>query len=281
MGRVWSEAHKYELWCRVELLVLEAHARAGTVPADSVAAGAFGQDPHPGGGRRDRGRHRSRRDRLPDRLGGQHHAALGRRLGALRHDVLGPDRYRAGGPAGRGDRHPDRQGHPAGRGAARPRAGAPGHAAAGPDARRARRAGLVGAPGGRLRLRHGALPRPAGPGAGRGGGRHAVRPGGQLLQHRPGHRGRGAAAARAAARRRGQPGRDAGRHGRMGQRAGHHGDRLRGGRTGGPARPAHRGAGTGGAVRPGPEGVLGDAAQEEPDPRRAGRPAWPGWSAAT
>jgi adenylosuccinate lyase len=36
MGRVWSEAHKYELWCRVETIVLEAHARAGTVPADSV-----------------------------------------------------------------------------------------------------------------------------------------------------------------------------------------------------------------------------------------------------
>jgi adenylosuccinate lyase len=36
MGRVWSEAHKYELWCRVETLVLEAHARAGTVPAGSV-----------------------------------------------------------------------------------------------------------------------------------------------------------------------------------------------------------------------------------------------------
>src|ERR1700733_13154661 len=36
MGRVWSEAHKYELWCRVELLVLEAHAQAGTVPAMSV-----------------------------------------------------------------------------------------------------------------------------------------------------------------------------------------------------------------------------------------------------
>src|ERR1700726_2033964 len=36
MGRVWSEAHKYELWCRVETLVLEAHARAGIVPADSV-----------------------------------------------------------------------------------------------------------------------------------------------------------------------------------------------------------------------------------------------------
>ena len=36
MGRVWSEAHKYELWCRVEIGVLEAQARAGTVPADSV-----------------------------------------------------------------------------------------------------------------------------------------------------------------------------------------------------------------------------------------------------
>lgn len=36
MGRVWSETHKYELWCRVETLVLEAHAAAGTVPADAV-----------------------------------------------------------------------------------------------------------------------------------------------------------------------------------------------------------------------------------------------------
>jgi len=36
MGRVWNDAHKYELWCRVEVLVLEAHARSGTVPADSV-----------------------------------------------------------------------------------------------------------------------------------------------------------------------------------------------------------------------------------------------------
>ena len=36
MGRVWSEAHKYELWCQVETLVLAEHARAGTVPADCV-----------------------------------------------------------------------------------------------------------------------------------------------------------------------------------------------------------------------------------------------------
>lgn len=37
MGRVWSEAHKYELWCGVESLVLEANAAAGVVPADCVA----------------------------------------------------------------------------------------------------------------------------------------------------------------------------------------------------------------------------------------------------
>jgi adenylosuccinate lyase len=36
MGAVWSEAHKYELWCRVETIVLEAHAEAGTVPGDVV-----------------------------------------------------------------------------------------------------------------------------------------------------------------------------------------------------------------------------------------------------
>jgi adenylosuccinate lyase len=38
MGRVWGEAHKYELWCQVETLVLEAHAKAGTVPEESVPA---------------------------------------------------------------------------------------------------------------------------------------------------------------------------------------------------------------------------------------------------
>ena len=36
MGRVWSEAHKYELWCQVERLVLEAHADAGVVPRSAV-----------------------------------------------------------------------------------------------------------------------------------------------------------------------------------------------------------------------------------------------------
>ena len=36
MGKVWSEAHKYELWCEVERLVLEAHVAMGTVPPDAV-----------------------------------------------------------------------------------------------------------------------------------------------------------------------------------------------------------------------------------------------------
>ena len=36
MGRVWSEAHKYQLWCKIETLVLEAHAVAEVVPAEVV-----------------------------------------------------------------------------------------------------------------------------------------------------------------------------------------------------------------------------------------------------
>src|SRR6266498_4779449 len=48
MGRVWSDAHKYELWCRVEVLVLEAQARAGTVPAESVEPVRSAPSPTPG-----------------------------------------------------------------------------------------------------------------------------------------------------------------------------------------------------------------------------------------
>jgi adenylosuccinate lyase len=36
MGRIWSEAHKYELWCNVETLVLEAHVQAGVVPESAL-----------------------------------------------------------------------------------------------------------------------------------------------------------------------------------------------------------------------------------------------------
>ena len=47
MGRVWSEAHKYALWCQVETLVLEAHAAAGRVPADVVDPVRPGPPPTP------------------------------------------------------------------------------------------------------------------------------------------------------------------------------------------------------------------------------------------
>ena len=59
---------------------------------------------HPGGGRRGGGGHRPRRDRVPDRLGGQHRAARGRRLRALRDDLLRPAGHGAGAAAGRGHR---------------------------------------------------------------------------------------------------------------------------------------------------------------------------------
>ncbi|MEU7581337.1 adenylosuccinate lyase [Streptomyces sp. NPDC041068] len=47
MGRVWSDGHKFELWCAVETLVLEAHAAAGTVPADCVTAVRDSRPPSP------------------------------------------------------------------------------------------------------------------------------------------------------------------------------------------------------------------------------------------
>jgi adenylosuccinate lyase len=47
MGRIWSDEYKYELWCRVEVLVLEAHAAAGTVPADVVAPVRAAPPPSP------------------------------------------------------------------------------------------------------------------------------------------------------------------------------------------------------------------------------------------
>jgi adenylosuccinate lyase len=47
MGHVWSDAHKYELWCEIEALVMEAHAAAGTIPADVVEPVRKAQPPTP------------------------------------------------------------------------------------------------------------------------------------------------------------------------------------------------------------------------------------------
>ncbi len=47
MGQIWSERHKYALWCRIEVLVLEAHAAAGVVPAEVVGPVRDAQPPTP------------------------------------------------------------------------------------------------------------------------------------------------------------------------------------------------------------------------------------------
>jgi adenylosuccinate lyase len=47
MGRVWSEAHRFELWCRVETAVLAAQARAGTAPEAAVAPVRAAPPPDP------------------------------------------------------------------------------------------------------------------------------------------------------------------------------------------------------------------------------------------
>jgi adenylosuccinate lyase len=47
MGRVWSDQHKYELWCQVEVLVLAEQAAAGIVPASAVEPVRNAQPPTP------------------------------------------------------------------------------------------------------------------------------------------------------------------------------------------------------------------------------------------
>jgi adenylosuccinate lyase len=47
MGLIWSDGHKFELWCRVETLVLEAHVADGTVPAEALAPVRAAPPPSP------------------------------------------------------------------------------------------------------------------------------------------------------------------------------------------------------------------------------------------
>jgi hypothetical protein len=165
-------------------------ARAQRAAADAGAGGrARGDDP-------------ARRHRLPDGVGGQHDAAVGRCLRAPRHDVVGPARHSARRAAHRGDRRAAGQGRPAGRRPARPRPGAPGHAQGRPHPRRARGAGRVGSPGRRPGLRHGPLAGPAARGAVEGRRRRHLRCRRHLLAHRSvGRAVRGLRAEPAAGRR--------------------------------------------------------------------------------
>src|SRR4051794_39645333 len=226
-------------------------------------------DPRARGG--DRGDDAARRHRLPHRVGGQHDAALGRRVRAPRDDVVRPARHRARGAADRGDRSPAGQGRPAGRRPAGPRARAPVHDQGGAHPRGARGARRVGPPGRRHRLRDGPLAGPAARRAGAGrGGRH-LRRGRHVLADRPVGGGRRRRRAGPAAGRRIHPGGAARLDQRVGRGAGGHRHGLRDGRPRGAARAADRGAGAVRGVRLGPEGLQRDAAQEEPDPLRAHR----------
>src|SRR5271166_5729474 len=238
MGRVWSEAHKYELWCRVETLVLEAQARAGTVPAESVEPVRSAPPPTP--------------------------EAVAAIEAVTDHDVIA---FLTAWADNTTPRSAAAYVHYGMTSSDLLDTALAVQLTEATDLLADKATRLVAA----LRdhaLEHAGTLRP--------GRTHGIRPGRQLLQHRPGHRGRGHAGPGPAARARGHSGRDAGRHRGVGRRAGAGRHRLRGGRPGGAARPADRGAGAGRAVPGGAEGLLGDAAQEEPDPLRADRRPGPG-----
>src|ERR1700753_3002537 len=195
MGRVWSEAHKYELWCQVETLVLEAHARAGTVPADAVGPVRAAPPPTP--------------EAVAEVEAVTEHDVIAfltawadntepRSAAAYVHygmtssdlldtalalqlveatDLILAKADRLGG--GRGDPGP----------------APPPHAALRADARHPRGTRRLGTPGGRLRVRGREVKGPGAPRARGGRGRQAVRAGWQVLEHPPGGRGRGHAGA--------------------------------------------------------------------------------------
>ncbi|CAA9237591.1 MAG: Adenylosuccinate lyase @ SAICAR lyase, partial [uncultured Corynebacteriales bacterium] len=239
------------------------------------AAGPRRPGPDAGGGGGDRGGHPARRDRVPVRVGRQHHPPGGGGVRPLRAHLVRPAGHRAGDPAGGGLGRAAGQGGRAGCGAAGPGPGAPRHAAGRPYARHPRRAGRLRAPAGRLRVRGRPVPGPAArrPRGRRGG--EDQRRGGDVLVGGPGAGGLGRRGPRPDPGRRRDPGGAAGRDRRVGVGAGDPGHRVRGGRAGGPARAAHRGAGDLGAVPEGAEGLQRDAAQEEPDHVGADRGAGP------
>ena len=107
MGRIWSDQRRYETWLLVETAAAEAMAAAGIVPAEAARdireRGALRHRAHRG----DRADHPARRHRVHDRR-----RRAGRAVGALaalRHDLVGRHRHRAGAADARGVRpHPAR-----------------------------------------------------------------------------------------------------------------------------------------------------------------------------
>ena len=114
-ARIWSDQRRYETWLLVETAAAEAMADAGIVPADAARdireRGALRHRAH----RRNRTDHAARRDRVHDR-GRREGRAVGA-LAALRHDLVGRHRHRAGAADARGLRpHPQGPRRAGGRG---------------------------------------------------------------------------------------------------------------------------------------------------------------------
>ena len=270
MGRIWSDQRRYETWLLVETAAAEAMAAAGIVPRRGGAR-------HP---RARRLRHRPHRRNRADDAARRHRVHDGRRrerravgaVAALRHDLVRRHRHRAGAADARGVRpHPERS-RRAGRRGPRPRRRAPAHADDRPHARRARRADDLRPEAGALvrgaRARHRARAARARDVISVGKLSGAV---GTFAHLPPSIEADVCRAARARA----GAGRVAGHSARPPRGAAdgarHHRRVAREVRARDP-RPAEDGNRRGrGAVRQGAEGLVGDAAQAQPDRLRADR----------
>ena len=109
MGRIWSEQRRYETWLQVEIAAAEAMAAAGIVPGRSGARVARQGRVQHRAHRRNRKNHAARRDCVHD-IGGRDRRAVGP-VAALRPDLVGRRRHRAGAADGRSLRpHPQEHG---------------------------------------------------------------------------------------------------------------------------------------------------------------------------
>ena len=279
MGAIWSEAARFEAMLRVELAVARAQAARGLIPAEALAALES--------------RARIDVERIAEIERTTDHDVI-----AFVSQVAEIGRPGRALPAPRADQQRRRRHGP--RAAAPRRRRAP----AGDADRllavlvgRARSAGDTVMMG-RTHSVH-AEPTTLGPEAGRLGVRARSRPdaarrggrrdrdgqdlgaGRDVQPPRPGPRGGGPGGARPARRPGQHPDRPARSPRRAARRDGHP-RRLAGAlRDRGPQPPAHRDRRAPGAVQGGPEGLVGDAPQAQPDPVRSGSPASPGCSAAT
>ena len=269
IGAVWTDRRRMEGWLAVELAATDAWAAEGVVPGRGGrglprAGGVRGR-----GGRRARAHDEPRRRRVRRRRRGVDRR--GGPLDPLRAHLLGRARHRAGAPAPR-RRRDRRRGRPRlPRRAARPGARARGDPLRRAHARRPRRADDLRPAPRRLRVR--GRPQPAPPRRARSSRRRVGAVSGAVGTYAsvpPQRRARGSA------RRSGIRAEDAStqvvprdRHAAAARRDRARRRRARALRDRGAQPAANRDPRGRGAVRQGPEGLVGDAAQAQPDHLRA------------